>query len=123
MNSAQVDFQQLRIKHILYKSKFRAVLFGGNFDPVFFSSSGPIHVWFHTIGLPTYGTDLTLNRLIALQDEMNATVVYYTDLYSAGKIDEAYNGLAIIDAKSEVFLSLLLELEKKLSAPQEESIF
>lgn len=36
MNLAQIDFQQLRIKHILYKSKVRSVLYGGDYDEAFF---------------------------------------------------------------------------------------
>ena len=56
MNLAQVDFQQLRIKHILYKSKVRSVLYvyEGEYDATFFSSSSPIQEWFRTIGLKKY---------------------------------------------------------------------
>ncbi len=43
MNQAQVDFQQLRIKHILFKSKVRSVLYGGSYDAEFFSPSGPLN--------------------------------------------------------------------------------
>ena len=115
MNTAQVDLQQLRIKHILYKSKVRSALYGGTYDPEFFSNAGPVNQWFNAIGTQRYGTEPELRELISIQTEMNANVKYLTDLYKNGKIDQAYEGLSTIEAQSDRFLFLLDKLEKRLS--------
>ena len=114
MNTAQIDLQQLRIKYILYKSKVRSALYGGSYDPDFFSPSSPVNSWFNTIGIERYGTEPELRELISIQNEMNAKVKYLTELYKSGKIDQAYGGLPVIEAQSDRFLQLLDKLEKRL---------
>jgi hypothetical protein len=114
MEAAQVDFQQLRIKHILYKSKVRSVLYGGTFEDAFFSPSGPVGQWFHTIGLPGYGQYLEMQELFHLHQQMNASALQLMGLYRRGQIDQAHDGLKILDQQSEHFLAALASLEKKL---------
>ena len=114
MNTAQIDLQQLRIKHILYKSKVRSALYGGAFDPDFFSPAGPVNNWLNTIGTERYGAEPELREMISIQTEMNAKVKYLTELYKSGKIDQAYEGLPVIETQSDRFLQLLDKLEKRL---------
>ncbi|AKQ44946.1 histidine kinase [Rufibacter radiotolerans] len=114
MNTAQVDFQQLRIKHILYKSKIRSVLYGGTYDDTFFSASGPVNVWFTTVGLSTYHREPELQQLSVIQKELNTAAKHYIDLYQAGRIDEAHEGLEKVESHSEKFLDLLSKMEQRL---------
>ncbi|GAB2531998.1 histidine kinase [Rufibacter soli] len=114
MNTAQVDFQQLRIKHILYKSKIRSALYGGAYDDAFFSASGPVNMWFTNVGQATYHREAELQQLSLLQNELNRTARQYIDLYQAGKIDEAHEGLEKVEALSEKFLDLLSKMEQRL---------
>lgn len=115
MNLAQVDFQQLRIKHILYKSKVRSVLYGGNYDAVFFSRSGPVSQWFSTVGAVRYSHEPELEQLSRVHDELNMTADELFSYYKNGKIEEAHDGLKNIEKKSEEFLSLLNRLENRLA--------
>jgi len=114
MNAAQVDLQQLRIKHILYKAKVRSAVYGGSYDAPFFSRSGPVDTWFSSIGLLKYNQEPEMKELNGLQKEINSFVNHLTELYKNGKIDEAYDGLSIIEEKSVHFLSLVTLLEKRL---------
>ncbi|MFC5271167.1 histidine kinase [Adhaeribacter terreus] len=114
MNSAQIDFQQLRIKHILYKSKVRSVLYGGTFDEAFFSSTGPVSYWFNDTGLPKYGLEPEMKQLAETHQELNATALNLFKLYNSGQIDQAHDGLKTIENTSEQFLGLLAQLENKL---------
>lgn len=114
MNTAQTDLQQLRIKHILYKSKVRAALYGGTYDPEFFSVNGPVNVWFETIGKVKYWQEPEIKELLLIQNELNTVVKYLTDLYSKGKIDQAHEELRQIENKSERFVELVTKLEAKL---------
>ncbi|WP_205500136.1 histidine kinase [Rufibacter psychrotolerans] len=116
MNQAQVDFQQLRIKHILFKSKVRSVLYGGTLDATFFSSSGPINIWFNSVGLSRYRNVAEMLELKQVQQELSTTADSLFALYERGKIDEAQNGLAKIEKLSGQFLALLSKLEGKLAA-------
>ncbi|GAA4306176.1 histidine kinase [Nibribacter koreensis] len=110
MNQAQIDFQQLRIKHILFKSKVRSVLYGGTVDEVFFSSSGPIPVWFSTVG-KKYSHKPEMLELKQTYQSLEATARSLFGLYANGKMEQAQNGLSEIEALSDRFLSLIARLE------------
>ncbi|GAA4425689.1 hypothetical protein GCM10023188_06870 [Pontibacter saemangeumensis] len=114
MNVAQIDFQQLRIKHILYKSKVRSMLYGGAFDEVFFSRSGPIGIWFSTIGSKRYANEFELAELAKVHRELEATTLDLYRLYKGGKIDAAHDGLKSIEMQSDRFLNVLSKLEQRL---------
>jgi hypothetical protein len=116
MNIAEIDFQQLRIKHILYKSRVRSVLYvyGGEYDPAFFSSANPVHEWFNNIGLKKYRHQPGLLSLYELQQDMDNTARQLFNLYKAGKIDLAQQGLSTIEEKTERFITLLSQLENSL---------
>ena len=115
MNPAQIDLQQLRIKHILYKSKVRSAIYGGTFDPEFFSPAGPVNVWFDTIGLVKYRSEPEIRELSQIQSQLNTSVKLLTDLHKNGKIDQAYDGLSKIESQSDRFLELVSKLEQKLA--------
>ncbi|WP_207435650.1 histidine kinase [Sabulibacter ruber] len=116
MTNAEIDIQQLRIKHILYKSKVRSVLYvsGGEYDAAFFSSANPVTEWFNTIGLKKYRHQPALVSLYDLQQDIERTSRHLFDLYKAGKIDLAQQGLSTIEEKSGKFISLLTQLERSL---------
>ncbi|TXK51580.1 histidine kinase [Pontibacter qinzhouensis] len=114
MNATQVDFQQIRIKHILFKSKVRSVLYGGKKDNAFFALEGPINTWFNTIGLIRYGETSEMRALAAVQKELNATAALLFSLYDSGKIEQSLQGLEQVEANSVQFLKLLNQLEEKL---------
>ncbi|KAA3439861.1 histidine kinase [Rufibacter hautae] len=116
MNQAQVDFQQLRIKHILFKSKVRSVLYGGTHDADFFSRNGPINIWFNSVGFSRYRNVSEVLELKQVQQDLSAAADSLFSLYDKGKIDEAQNGLGTIEKLSERFLQLLSKLEGKLAA-------
>jgi len=115
MNAAQVDLQQLRIKHILYKSKVRSILYGGTFDETFFSHTGPVSFWMNSTGLAKYGHEPEMKSLANLNSDLNTIALELIRLYQSGSIDVAHDGLKKIEKKSEEFLNLLSTLETKLA--------
>lgn len=115
MNTAQTDLQQLRIKHILYKSKIRAAVFGGTYDPAFFSDKGPVNQWLEQVGLVKYRHEPEIRELILLQTELNSAAKYLSELYKNGKIDQAHEGLSKIESQSEKFIDVVQKLENRLS--------
>jgi hypothetical protein len=115
MNQAQIDFQQLRIKHILFKSKVRSVLYGGTIDEVFFSSAGPISVWFSTVGT-RYFQKPEMMELKQIYQNLEATARSLFGLYAQGKMEQAQNGLAELESLSEKFLNVVARLESNSSS-------
>lgn len=115
MNITEIDFQQLRIKHILYKSKVRSVLYVGNgeYDATFFTTGSPVNQWFETVG-QKYRQEPGFRALIQLQQDLDSTARQLFNLYKAGKIDIAQQGLSTIEEKSEKFIALLSQLENSL---------
>ncbi|MGV3504867.1 MAG: histidine kinase [Adhaeribacter sp.] len=115
MEAAQIDFQQLRIKHILYKSKVRSVVYGGSFEESFFSPAGPVEQWFQAVGLSRYGHLPEMRALFQAHQQLNATALQLIQLYRRGQIDQAHNDLKVIEKQSEAFLANLSELERRLA--------
>ncbi len=115
MEAARVDFQQLRIKHILYKSKVRSFLYGGAFDTIFFSAAGPIDVWFATVGKVRYAHEPEILQLIRIHQHLSTLVLNLFQLYSGGQIEQAYDGLKEVDFRSDQFIQILSGLDERLS--------
>lgn len=116
MNPVQLDIQQLRIKHILFKSKLRSVLYGGTYDETIFSEQGPVGQWFTTTGLPKYSTVGQMQQVYSLHLELNVLAKKLISLYRSNKIEEAHDGLRAVDILSEKFLELLSQLEENSEA-------
>lgn len=119
MNQAQIDFQQLRIKHILFKSKVRSVLYGGRKDETFFSGSGPLISWFSLVGKSRYGNLTEMQELARVQQELDTTARELFRLYEQGQIEQSMAGLQKIDERSDRFLQLLAKLEEKAAVQGE----
>ncbi|WP_299701834.1 histidine kinase [uncultured Pontibacter sp.] len=113
MEITQIDFQQLRIKHILYKSKVRSFLYGGTFDAEFFSTAGPIDAWFTAVGRVRYASEPAVTSLAKLHQEMNMLAHELYTLYSNGNIDQAHEGLKSVEIKSDLFIEILSNLDRK----------
>lgn len=90
------------------------MLYGGAFDEVFFSRSGPVSTWFSTVGLERYANEKEMGELAKVHQELDAITLDLYRLYRGGKIDEAHDGLKSIEKGSVRFLSLLLILEERL---------
>ncbi|MFD2247724.1 histidine kinase [Pontibacter ruber] len=121
MKYAHIDIQQLRIKHILFKSKVRSVLYGGTYDEAFFSSAGPIATWFSSVGFVKFGHAPEVLEMHKLHQELNTTAQQLFLLYKSNKIDQAHEGLKTIEKNSERFLLILARLEEQLGLAAAES--
>ncbi len=114
MNVAQIDIQQLRIKHILYKSKVRSALYGGIFDEVFFAPTGPVGTWFSTVGQLRYADAPETRQLARVHQNLDTTARQIYRLYTSGKIDAAHEELREIEKLSDKFLELLAKMESRV---------
>ncbi|MCJ8165047.1 histidine kinase [Pontibacter sp. E15-1] len=116
MQQYQIDFQQLRIKHILFKSKVRSVLYGGKQDVDFFSQRGPIMEWFRVTGGEHYSQEPELRMLHRTHQTLTSHALQLFRVYDSGRIEQAHEGLKEIELGSEQFLTTLSQFEKRLSS-------
>jgi hypothetical protein len=115
MNLSQFDFQQLSIKHILYKSKVRAALYGGEVDRDFFSDrTGPIGTWIYNKGMQLYGDHAEMINLEKAHREINFYVLNLITQYKRGQIEEARENLKLLETYSQNFQDKLSRLESKI---------
>lgn len=115
MDFAKLDFQQLRVRHISFKSKIRLVLFGGSYDPGLFSERNPVSEWFSGTGTQKYGREQEVRQLKLLHDQIMHLAQRLIRMYQQNAIDQAHTGMAELNELSDAFLLLLDSLQERFS--------
>ncbi len=115
MNLSSLDFQQARIKQVLFKSRLRSVLYGvREADEALLSPQhNPLAEWLRTVMVPQYGHH---NEVADIQRNLSQMLAVGQDLlsqYRRGLIEEARAGLSRIDHHADRITALLLSLEER----------
>lgn len=112
MDLNTLDFQQARIKQILFKSQLRSVLYGvREVDEALFSpQSNVLGQWLGTVVKPKYPGRPEVREAEHLLHEMLRIGRDLTSQYRRGQIEEARHGLAQIDRVGEQLVSTLQKL-------------
>jgi hypothetical protein len=114
MALSKLDFQQARIKQVLFKSRLRSVLYGvREAEPSLFSvAENPFGQWLTTVVKPLYNTRPEVR---ALEQTLQATLDAGQALvaqYKRGQIEEARTGLSAVNSYADEMETLLQSLEK-----------
>ena len=111
------EFEQGRIKHLLFKSKLRAILLGATIDesPVLSEHECPFGQWMQTFLLKACAGYPELRELERLHTEMHREARLVVKQYHAG--NENATGLARIEKLSNKIEELLKQLEAKRPEP------
>jgi hypothetical protein len=114
MALSKLDFQQARIKHVLFKSRLRSVLYGvREVDAALFSvAENPLGQWLATVLKPLYNTRPEVR---ALEQTLQATLAAGQALvaqYQRGQIEEARAGLSTVNKYADEMEALLQTLEE-----------
>ncbi|OON68461.1 hypothetical protein [Hymenobacter sp. CRA2] len=118
MSLSSLDFQQARIKQVLFKSRLRSVLYGvREADPTLFSArDNPLGQWFEATVRPQFGrTPTTVELERAIQQMLDAGQNLVTQ-YRRGQIEEARAGLDQVDVHAARIERLLQQLERGAAA-------
>jgi hypothetical protein len=118
MNITALDFQQARIKQVLFKSRLRSVLYGVREpDPALFSlSDNPLGQWLQTIVKPKYGAFPEVREIErAIQNMLDAGQRLMRQ-YQRGQIEESRAGLDQVDVYAAQIEQLLQQLERTMAA-------
>ncbi|GGK57418.1 CZB domain-containing protein [Rufibacter glacialis] len=70
----RLDFEQARIKHVLFKSKLRAMLFGADIDPtpVVSTTGCSLGKWIYEVAMPRVGHMAEVKELETVHNDMHA---------------------------------------------------
>ena len=114
MALSTLDFQQARIKQVLFKSRLRSVLYGvREADAALLSlAENPFGQWLTTVVKPHYSTRPEVRAMEQnLQATLQASQALVTQ-YQRGQIEEARTGLATVNTYADKMEELLQALEK-----------
>jgi hypothetical protein len=109
------EFEQGRIKHLLFKSKLRAILLGAKIDesPVLSEHECPFGQWMQGFLLRTYAGSVELGHLERLHTDMHRVARRLVKLHHAGAEDAAMKGLPEVEEMADKLVELLDRLEAK----------
>ncbi|KAA3436633.1 CZB domain-containing protein [Rufibacter hautae] len=111
----RLDFEQARIKHVLFKSKLRALLYGADIDtePVISTTGCSLGKWIYEVAMPRIGHMPEVKDLEKVHNEMHVIARRLWQLYQQGQQDQALKELSQIDDTAQRLLHLLGEIERK----------
>ena len=114
MALSSFDFQQARVKQVLFKSRLRSVLYGvREADAALFSPhESPLGQWLQTVLKPSHGTRPEVHEAERLLQQMLRTGQELTARYQRGQIEEARTGLSAVNTYADKMEELLQSLEK-----------
>jgi len=118
MALSSFDFQQARVKQVLFKSRLRSVLYGvREAEPDLFSlHSSPLGQWLHQLVKPSLGTHPEVREIERVLQQMLRAGQDLATRYADGHIEESRAGLDQINTYSDNIDALLTQLERNTVA-------
>jgi len=112
------DFQQARVKQVLFKSRLRSVLYGvREAEPELFSMrENPLGQWLQTSVKPALGAQPEVREIERVLQQMLQTGHDLARRYQSGLIEEARNGLDQVNIYADQIELLLTGLERNATA-------
>jgi hypothetical protein len=114
MDIDSLDFQQARIKQVVFKSRLRSVLYGVREpDPILFSpQENPFGEWLRTTLAPRFGLAAEVRSMERVLQQMLRHGQELVRLYQQGQIEKARAGLEQIEVYANEIDQLLQQLQR-----------
>ena len=115
MDLTNLDFQQARIKQVLFKSRLRSILYGvrETDDTLFSLQKNPLGEWLITIVKPKYSMYPEVREIERVLQRMLDTGQDLVRRYKSGQLEQSRAGLDQIETYSNQITTLLQELEQR----------
>ena len=116
MELTSLDFQQARIKQVLFKSRLRSVLYGvREADEALFSvRDNPLGQWIEMVIKPQYNNTPLVRELERILAEILQTGRQLVNMHQRGQLEEARKGLEQIEAHGTRIEEVLQKMEQSL---------
>lgn len=116
MNSVELDFEQAKAKHLLFKSRLRSILYGLTVDeaPVLSHFECGVGKWIYGHALEAYGQLPEMQELERTHADIHTSARRLVALYRAGEVEEARQGLSEMEQIADRLVGLLDTLEDQL---------
>ncbi|MES2765115.1 MAG: PAS domain-containing protein [Bacteroidota bacterium] len=123
MDNVKLDFEQAKAKHLLFKSRLRSILFGGEVDeaPVLSHHECAVGKWIYGHALKEYGHIPEMQELERVHEDIHTSARDLITLYKGGKQDDARRGLSEMEKIADHLVGLLTTLEEKIEQDDEAS--
>ncbi len=115
-NFIQLDFEQARARHLLFKSKLRLILYGVEIDetPVSSHYECAVGKWIYGHALKDYGHLAEMHELERVHADIHTAARDLISLYKGGKVEEARKGLGSMEKIADKLVTLLSVVEIKI---------
>ncbi|WP_157887038.1 hypothetical protein [Hymenobacter sp. PAMC 26628] len=120
MELTNLDFQQARIKQVLFKSRLRSVLYGVREadEALFARPLNPLGQWLDAVVRPKYGAHPEVREIEQVLQQMLSTGRDLAAQYKRGQIEEARAGLDRVNNQAERIDGLFQQLERRAKTSQ-----
>ncbi|OON71098.1 hypothetical protein [Hymenobacter sp. CRA2] len=116
LDITSLDFQQARIKQVLFKSRLRSTIYGvreANTE-LFERRSNPLAQWLDAVVKPKYGARTEVRQIDRALQQMLDAGHELVRQYQRGQLEEARTGLEQVNAYADRIDALLLSLEQSV---------
>lgn len=121
MNFTDLDFEQARARHTLFKTNLRSILYGAaiNHAPVLSHQECAVGKWIYGHALADYGHIPEMRELEKVHADIHTCARELVALYESGKVDEAREGLSTMEFIADNLVTLLSAVEFKIKQEKE----
>ncbi len=115
-NKIELDFEQARTRHLLFKTKLRAILYGAETDeqPLRSHLDCLLGKWIYGHALKEYGHIPEMQQLEVVHTQIHESAHELIRLYKAGRVEESRKGLSGMELIADNLVALLTIIELKL---------
>ena len=116
MNAIELDFEQAKARHLLFKSRLRAILYDSGIDDTAVLSHHECGLgkWIYDHALPAYGHLPSMVELERVHADIHTCARRLVRLYREGHTEQARAGLAEMEGIADRLTYLLDHLEGQL---------
>ena len=116
MNAIELDFEQAKARHLIFKSRLRSILYDAEVDeaPVLSHHECGVGKWIYGHALPAYGHLPEMQELERVHADIHTCARRLVKLYREGHAAQARAGLAEIEHIADRLIELLDLLENLL---------
>jgi PAS domain S-box-containing protein len=124
MQTIELDFEQAKTRHLLFKTRLKSILYGAEIDeqPVISHLDCAVGKWIYGHALKEYGHIPEMQQLERVHTSIHESAKELIRLYKEGKIDEARRGLSSIELIADNLVALLTVIEMKVKLSNHPSV-